>query len=52
MSAGQINVRLPKDKIADFCRRHHIRKLAVFGAVLHGDSRPVIRYYCGRHRVG
>ena len=40
MSAGQMKVRLPKDKIADFCRRHHIRKLAVFGSVLHGDSRP------------
>jgi predicted nucleotidyltransferase len=35
-----MKVRLPRDKIADFCRRHHIRKLAVFGSVLHGDSRP------------
>jgi predicted nucleotidyltransferase len=40
MSAEQIKMRLPEDKIADFCRRHHIRKLAVFGSVLHGDSRP------------
>jgi uncharacterized protein len=40
MSAGQSKVHLPRDKIADFCRRHHIRKLAVFGSVLHGDSRP------------
>ena len=40
MSAGQMKVRLPEDNIADFCRRHHIRKLAVFGSVLHGDSRP------------
>jgi predicted nucleotidyltransferase len=40
MSAGQMKVRLPKDKIADFCRRHHIRRLAVFGSVLHGDARP------------
>jgi predicted nucleotidyltransferase len=40
MSAGQMKVRLPKDKIADFCRRHHIRKLAVFGSELHGGSRP------------
>jgi predicted nucleotidyltransferase len=40
MSAGQMKVRLPKDKIADFCRRHYIRKLAVFGSVLHGDARP------------
>jgi predicted nucleotidyltransferase len=40
MSAGQMKVRLPRDKIADFCQRHHIRKLAVFGSVLHGDARP------------
>lgn len=40
MSAGQSQVHLPKDKIADFCRRHHICKLAVFGSVLHGDARP------------
>jgi predicted nucleotidyltransferase len=40
MSAGQMKVRLPKDKIADFCRRHHIRRLSVFGSVLHGDARP------------
>ena len=40
MSAGHMKVRLPRDKIADFCRRHHIRKLAVFGSALHGDSRP------------
>ena len=40
MNPGQLKVRLPRDKIADFCRRHHIRKLAVFGSVLHGDSRP------------
>jgi predicted nucleotidyltransferase len=40
MNTGQLKVRLPRDKIADFCRRHHIRKLAVFGSVLHGDSRP------------
>lgn len=23
-----------------FCRQYHIRKLAVFGSVLHGDARP------------
>jgi uncharacterized protein len=40
MSAGHMKVHLPRDKIADFCRRHHIRKLAVFGSVLLGDSRP------------
>ena len=28
---------IPKDKIAGFCRRHHIRRLAVFGSALRGD---------------
>ena len=28
---------IPKDKIADFCRRHHINRLSVFGSAL-GDS--------------
>ena len=26
--------------IDDFCRQHHICKLAIFGSVLHGDARP------------
>ena len=34
--------RIPIDsaKLADFCRRHHIRKLAFFGSVLSDDFRP------------
>ena len=28
------------EKISDFCRRHHIRKLAFFGSVLREDFRP------------
>jgi len=31
---------LPKDKIAEFCRAHHIRRLAVFGSALRPDFRP------------
>lgn len=27
-------------QLADFCRRHHIRRLAVFGSVLRADFRP------------
>jgi uncharacterized protein len=27
-------------EVADFCRRHHIRKLALFGSVLRDDFRP------------
>ena len=35
-------VRIPIDrkKIADFCRKHHIRRLALFGSVLRDDFRP------------
>jgi predicted nucleotidyltransferase len=36
--AGEGNSR--KDQIADFCRRHHIRKLALFGSVLRDDFGP------------
>ncbi len=31
---------LDRDVIAEFCRRHRIRRLALFGSVLHGDDRP------------
>jgi hypothetical protein len=37
-----MGVRIPidRDRIAEFCRRHHIRKLAMFGSVLRDDFRP------------
>lgn len=31
---------LPKDKIAEFCKLHHIRKLSIFGSCLHGEFGP------------
>ncbi|MCX8156717.1 MAG: nucleotidyltransferase family protein [Verrucomicrobiae bacterium] len=31
---------LPREVIAEFCRRHHIRRLAVFGSALRADFRP------------
>jgi hypothetical protein len=31
---------LPKEKIEEFCRKHHIRKLSLFGSVLSDDFRP------------
>lgn len=40
MKPNHIKIALPKEKIADFCRRHHIRKLAVFGSALREDFRP------------
>ena len=33
-------VEIPKDQIADFCRRYHVRRLALFGSVLRDDFRP------------
>jgi len=33
-------INIPKEKIAEFCRCHHIRKLAFFGSVLRDDFRP------------
>ncbi len=29
-----------RDKIAEFCRKHRIRRLALFGSVLRPDVRP------------
>ncbi len=33
-------IEITKEKIAEFCRHHHIRKLALFGSVLREDFRP------------
>ncbi len=33
-------IEVPKDKIANFCQQHHIRKFAFFGPVLGDDFRP------------
>jgi len=31
------HIELPKDKIASFCKKHHILKLSLFGSVLRDD---------------
>jgi len=33
-------IEIPREKIAEFCKRHHIRKLSLFGSVLRDDFRP------------
>ena len=33
-------IEVPQERIADFCRRHHIRKLSFFGSVLRNDFAP------------
>ena len=35
-----LKIEVPKEEIAAFCRRHHIRKLAFFGSVLRDDFTP------------
>lgn len=30
-------ISLPREKLAEFCRKHHIRKLSLFGSVLRPD---------------
>ena len=37
-----MSLRIPIDRehIAEFCRRHHIRRFAFFGSVLRDDFRP------------
>ena len=37
---GKVKIDIPKDKIADFCKQNHIRRLYLFGSVLRGDFGP------------
>lgn len=34
------NIEVPKAEISEFCRRRHIRRLALFGSVLRDDFGP------------
>ena len=50
-------INIPTDDVADFCRRHHILELALFGSVLRDDFRPdsdidVLVQYDPHHPVG
>lgn len=31
---------IPRDALVAFCRRHHIRKLSLFGSVVRGEASP------------
>ena len=37
---AKARIDIPKDEIAEFCRRNHIRRLALFGSVLRDDFTP------------
>ncbi len=34
------NIEIPSEAIAEFCQRHHIQKLSLFGSVLRKDFSP------------
>lgn len=34
------NLNIPHIKLAEFCKKHHIKKLSLFGSVLRDDFRP------------
>ena len=36
---SKAHIDLPRTKIAEFCKRHHIRRLSLFGSVLRSDFR-------------
>jgi len=37
---ARTNINIPSEKIAEFCKRHHIRKLSLFGSALRDDFSP------------
>ena len=40
MASRRARIALPQERIDEFCRRHHIRRLAFFGSVLRDDFTP------------
>ena len=46
---------IPKNFLKDFCRRHHIRKLSIFGSYLRDDFGPesdvdlLVEFVSGAH---
>jgi predicted nucleotidyltransferase len=40
MTLSRARIEIPREQLADFCRRRHIRWLALFGSVLRDDFRP------------
>jgi len=37
--SGKAHMPIPKERVTEFCRQHHIRKLSVFGSILREDFR-------------
>jgi len=32
--AGKAKIEIPKEKIAEFCKKHHIKRLSLFGSII------------------
>lgn len=39
-SPATVRIKIPQEKLAEFCRRRHIKKLSLFGSVLRDDFGP------------
>ena len=37
---GRARIRIPKDQIAEYCKRNRVRRLSLFGSVLREDFGP------------
>jgi len=37
---GRAKIDIPAERVSSFCRRHHIRRLGLFGSVLRDDFLP------------
>jgi uncharacterized protein len=54
----ETNIAVPQAELEEFCRRHHVRRLAFFGSVLREDFRPdasdvdVLVWFDPEQRVG
>ena len=40
MSIVPARIDIPREEIAEFCRRHRVRRLALFGSVIRDDFTP------------
>ena len=40
MTAMSPKIAIDRQRVANFCRRHHVRRLALFGSVLRDDFGP------------
>ena len=39
-SPGSLKLAIGQDALEDFCARHHLRRISLFGSVLRGEERP------------